>query len=46
VSALWGLLVWKEFAGATRRVRALLGATLALFAAALALILLAPPFTA
>jgi glucose uptake protein len=42
VSALWGLLVWKEFAGATPRVRLLLAAMLILFAAGLGLVSLAP----
>jgi len=42
VSALWGLLVWKEFAGATPRVRMLLAIMLILFVAGLALISIAP----
>jgi glucose uptake protein len=42
VSALWGLLVWKEFAGATLRVRVLLAVMLILFVTGLALISLAP----
>jgi glucose uptake protein len=44
VSALWGLLVWKEFAGATQRVRVLLAIMLILFVAGLALISVAPLF--
>ena len=42
VSALWGLLVWKEFAGATGRVRLLVGIMLVLFVAGLALVSIAP----
>lgn len=42
VSALWGLLVWKEFAGADSRVRILLGTMLTLFVIGLTLISLAP----
>jgi glucose uptake protein len=42
VSALWGLLVWKEFAGATSRVRLLVGIMLVLFVAGLALVSIAP----
>jgi glucose uptake protein len=42
VSALWGLLVWKEFAGAQSRVRQLLGVMLILFAAGLLLVAIAP----
>jgi len=42
VSALWGLLVWKEFAGATGRVRLLVGVMLVLFVAGLALVSIAP----
>ena len=44
VSALWGLLVWKEFAGATGRVRLLVGVMLVLFVAGLALVSIAPLF--
>lgn len=36
VSALWGILVWKEFAGAPRRAHVLNGAMLGLFVAGLA----------
>jgi glucose uptake protein len=46
LSALWGLLVWKEFAGASGRVRALLALMVVLLAGTLALIAIAPPFTA
>jgi glucose uptake protein len=42
VSALWGLLVWKEFAGASPKVRLMLAAMLLLFIGGLALISLAP----
>jgi glucose uptake protein len=42
VSALWGLLVWREFAGATTRVRILLAAMLILFLAGLGLVSIAP----
>jgi len=42
VSALWGLLVWKEFAGATSRVRMLVGLMLILFVTGLALVSIAP----
>ena len=44
VSALWGLLVWKEFAGASQRVRLLLAVMLILFVVGLALISMAPLF--
>ena len=42
VSALWGLLVWKEFAGATTRVRMLLTVMMALFVIGLGLVSIAP----
>jgi glucose uptake protein len=42
VSALWGLLVWKEFAGASGRVRSLLVLMLALFAIGLGMVSIAP----
>lgn len=42
VSTLWGLLVWKEFAGATSSVRLRLILMLVLYAAGLALLSLAP----
>jgi glucose uptake protein len=42
ISALWGLLVWKEFAGANSRVKALLAVMLLLFVGGLALLSLAP----
>ncbi|MBZ5724180.1 MAG: hypothetical protein LAP87_04220 [Acidobacteriia bacterium] len=45
ISALWGLLVWKEFHGAGGRVKALAGAMLILFAAGLTLVSLAPLYT-
>jgi len=42
VSALWGLLVWKEFSGAQQSVRLLLTVMLALFLAGLLLVSIAP----
>ncbi len=42
VSALWGLLLWKEFAGAKPRVKMLLAAMLLLFAAGLGMVAVAP----
>jgi glucose uptake protein len=45
ISALWGLLVWKEFAGAGARVRMLLGAMLVLFVCGLVLVSIAPLFS-
>jgi glucose uptake protein len=42
VSALWGLLVWKEFDGATSRVRVLVVIMLILFVTGLALVSIAP----
>jgi glucose uptake protein len=42
ISALWGLLVWKEFAGANSRVKTMLAIMLLLFVAGLALVSLAP----
>ncbi|MDE3196785.1 MAG: AcrB/AcrD/AcrF family protein [Acidobacteriota bacterium] len=42
VSALWGLLVWKEFAEAESDVRILIGAMLILFVAGLTAVSLAP----
>jgi glucose uptake protein len=44
ISALWGLLVWKEFAGATSQVRLLLVVMLILFAAGLGMVSVAPLF--
>lgn len=44
ISALWGLLVWKEFAGADQRVRMLLGIMLVLFIVGLGLVSIAPLF--
>jgi len=44
VSALWGLLVWNEFAGASGRVRALVVVMLVLFVCGLALISAAPKY--
>jgi glucose uptake protein len=42
VSTLWGLLYWKEFAGAPDRSRILMGVTVALYVIGLSLISLAP----
>ncbi len=42
ISALWGLLVWKEFAGATARVRLLVVVMMALFLAGLTMVAVAP----
>jgi len=42
VSALWGLFLWKEFAGATGRVKMMLAVMLLLFAVGLALVSIAP----
>jgi glucose uptake protein len=42
VSALWGVLVWKEFAGADTRARSLLVLMFALFLVGLALVSVAP----
>jgi len=42
VSALWGLLLWKEFAGANPNVRLLLGLMFILFIAGLLLVSIAP----
>jgi glucose uptake protein len=44
ISALWGLLVWKEFAGADEQVRRLLALMLALFVIGLTLVSIAPLF--
>jgi glucose uptake protein len=44
VSALWGLLVWKEFAGADARVRMLIAVMLLLFVVGLGLVSVAPLF--
>jgi glucose uptake protein len=44
VSALWGLLVWKEFAGAGQKVMTLIVLMLVLFIAGLTLISIAPLF--
>ena len=42
VSALWGLLIWKEFAGAGPRVRLLVAVMLILFVCGLCLVSVAP----
>ena len=44
ISALWGLLVWKEFAGAAPRVRTLLAVMIALFLVGLGMVSVAPLF--
>jgi glucose uptake protein len=44
VSALWGILVWKEFKGADARVKALVIVMLVLFVAGLAMVSTAPLF--
>jgi glucose uptake protein len=44
VSALWGILVWKEFAGADSRVKSLVVLMLVLFVAGLAMVSMAPLF--
>jgi glucose uptake protein len=44
VSALWGLLVWKEFAGADTRIRLLLVLMIVLFLCGLGLVAVAPRF--
>jgi glucose uptake protein len=46
VSALWGLLLWKEFAGADTRIKALLVIMFVLFIAGLAMISVAPLYAA
>jgi glucose uptake protein len=45
VSVLWGLLVWKEFRGASTRVWRLIGLMIALFIGGVALLAIAPLFT-
>jgi glucose uptake protein len=45
VSALWGLLVWKEFAGASGKVKVLLALMLLLFLAGLITVSIAPLYT-
>ncbi len=42
ISALWGLLVWREFAGASGRVKLLLVVMLVLFAIGLGMVSIAP----
>jgi glucose uptake protein len=42
ISALWGLLVWKEFRGATGRVKVLLVVMIVLFVTGLGLVSIAP----
>ena len=44
VSALWGLLVWKEFKGADMRIKSLVVVMLVLFVAGLAMVSIAPLF--
>jgi glucose uptake protein len=45
VSALWGLLLWKEFAGADIRVKSLLYVMMALFICGLGMVSLAPLYS-
>jgi glucose uptake protein len=42
VAALWGLFVWREFRGSSRRVKGLLTGVLLLFAAGVAMVAVAP----
>jgi glucose uptake protein len=42
ISALWGLLVWKEFRGANFQIKLLLAVMLVLFGCGLALVSIAP----
>jgi glucose uptake protein len=42
VSAIWGIVVWREFAGADSLVKSLVGTMLILFLAGLAMISIAP----
>jgi glucose uptake protein len=42
ISALWGLLVWKEFEGADSRVKILVALALILFTCGLAVVSVAP----
>jgi glucose uptake protein len=42
VSAIWGIVVWREFAGADSRVKSLVGTMLILFLAGLSMISIAP----
>ena len=44
ISALWGLLVWNEFAGANSRVKTLLMIMIALFVVGLGMVSVAPLF--
>lgn len=46
VGALWGVLVWKEFAGGGRRVNLLLAAMFLLFLTGLGAVSVAPLFAA
>jgi glucose uptake protein len=45
VGALWGLLYWKEFAGANKRVRTLIAVMLVAFVVGLGMVSIAPLFT-
>jgi len=45
VSVLWGLFVWKEFRGASPKVRNLIALMIALFVGGVALLAVAPLFT-
>jgi glucose uptake protein len=46
ISALWGVFVWREFAGAPGRAKILLGLMFALFLAGLVLVSMAPLYAA
>jgi glucose uptake protein len=46
ISALWGILVWKEFAGGGPKVSSLLALMMVLFLAGLSLISIAPLYVA
>ena len=46
ISALWGLLLWKEFAGASASVRTLLVLMFILFLSGLGLVSIAPLYVA
>jgi glucose uptake protein len=45
IAALWGLLVWREFRGATLRVKTLVAGMLILYAAGIAVVSVAPLYT-
>ena len=45
LAAMWGLVVWKESRGADAKVTALMGLTLFLLAAGIAMLAIAPPYS-